>query len=136
MSNTSQDKFISNLFKEAALQSLNSSGQFTAEEREAIASAVAAGVIRYHKHILENFERSIKKTYLRAIAEMQEQLPPGQTVDDAQLAKKMRNNLQSIREELARIEEEGFIQLERTEKSWLVLLTPQGLETIKRDKKS
>ena len=131
MSNTSEDKSSSDLLKEAALQSLNSSGQFTAEEREAIASAVAAGVQRFRQRMLENLEKSTGKSLLRAIAEVQGQLLPGQTVDDAQLAKKMGSNLQSIREDLARIEADGYIELERTAKSWLILLTPQGQEILR-----
>jgi DNA-binding MarR family transcriptional regulator len=136
MSKLTKDKFDSNLFKIAALQSLNTSGQFTIDEREAIASAIAAGVNSFRQRMLDNFKRSSEITLLRVIAQMQEQLPPGHIVHDIRIAERMRNNIQSIREDLAHIEEEGYITLERSADRWLVQITPQGQEILKENNES
>ena len=60
MSNPTVGKSAFDQIKEAAMESLISSGQFTLEEREAIASAISAGVDRFRQRVLENVQRSTR----------------------------------------------------------------------------
>jgi hypothetical protein len=118
----------------AALRSLESSGQFTPEEQEAIAAAIEVGIDSFRQQmpnrVAELGERSRRKSMLQAIADMQKRLAGSQVVDDVRLARSLSRDLTEIQDELARLAKDGCITLTKISDSLAVVITDHGYSVI------
>ena len=100
------------------------------EEREAIASAIQAGVNSSRQRILDNLERGKRENLLEVIVDMQRQLTQGQVVDDIRLAKKFSWERSEIQDLLAHLQEDGYVTLTEVGDSLAVTVTKQGYRVV------
>ena len=119
---------LEEMIEAAAFQTLADRGQFDEAEREAIAAAIAAGLVSYHEEVVARTKRS-GSFVLKLIANLQQK---GQPITETKLEEMIEGEPAGMREGLAALEEEGAIRLVRTAQDWSVLLTPQGEARILR----